>query len=100
MQTPRILSNTEFRTFWIKAASENNKFSISVGKGGVSVAFMSHAWDQQEHQVNYIAFSSGTDSIDGTIGNGQLEWKIIPAHLQFTTVGYIYKYHTVDKVYF
>ena len=38
--TPKILSTTEFRGFWIRTEKSNNKLLIHVGKDGESVPFM------------------------------------------------------------
>ena len=89
-QTLGILDTTEFRTFWVKTESENSKFTIHVGKGGERHAFMSHTWDDQEHQINFVAFSSWY----GHSG----EWKILPHDFEFTTQDNNYKYYSSTAV--
>ena len=89
-QTPGILSPKEFKTFWIRTASEKNKFSISVGKGGETDPFMSHSWNNQEHDIKYIGFSSWT----GHSG----DWKILPHDLPVATKDFSYKYYYADII--
>ena len=51
------MSETEFRTFWIKTGSEDGKFTVAVGKGGETQAFMSQTWNYQKHSpIEYVAF--------------------------------------------
>ena len=88
-QTTGILSDKEYRTFWIKTTSG----TISVGKGGETDPFMSHSLKRQEDQINFVAFSSWT----GHTG----KWEILPHHLQFTTKNYNYnplKYYSTSSV--
>ena len=87
--TPGILSDKEYRTFWIKTTSG----TISVGKGGETAPFVSHSLKRQENQINFVAFSSWT----GHTG----KWEILPHHLQFTTKNYNYnplKYFSTSSV--
>ena len=84
------MSPKEFKTFWIRTASEKNKFSISVGKGGETDPFMSHSWNNQEHDIKYIGFSSWT----GHSG----DWKILPHDLPVATKDFSYKYYYADII--
>ena len=90
IQTPYILSDLEFRTFWIRTETANPKFTISVGRGGETAPFMSHTFDYQQHAINYVAFSS----YYGHSG----EWYILPHRLEVTTQDYSYHYYSTSAV--
>ena len=85
-QTPDILSDWEFRTFWIRTELADPQFTISVGRGGETAPFMSHTFDYQQHAINYVAFSS-------YIGHSA-EWYILPHQLEVTTQDYAFQYYS------
>ena len=87
-QTPNILSDKEFRTFWIMW---NTWFgTISVGIGGQTVPFMSHT-SQKWNKINYVAFASWENSG---------KWEILPHHLQFETWNYNYNnIYSISTIY-
>ncbi|XP_078691370.1 uncharacterized protein LOC144921857 isoform X1 [Branchiostoma floridae x Branchiostoma belcheri] len=58
VDTPAINSPTEYRTFWINLASDG---TISVGKGGESLPFMSWT-DPRPIRVSYAGYSTGWGS--------------------------------------
>ncbi|XP_019614801.1 PREDICTED: cell wall protein RBR3-like [Branchiostoma belcheri] len=58
VDTPAINSPTEYRTFWINLASDG---TISVGKGGESLPFMSWT-DPNPIRVSYAGYSTGWGS--------------------------------------
>ena len=90
-QTPGILSPEEYRTFWIKTVSEVNSFTISVGKGGETDAFMSHTWEKKhEKNIDFVAFSSWTGH--------SADWKILPTEFALTTRDHSYKYYPKDTI--
>ena len=82
-QIPGLLSETEFRTFWIKTGSEDGKFTVAVGKGGETEAFMSHTWNHQKHSpLTYVAFT--------TWWHNSAEF-IFPPHDPIKSTGYRYE---------
>ena len=85
-QTPGILSEKEFRTFWITMTST----TISVGRGGETVPFMTYSFGKSNPRINYVAFSSW--------GPHSGQWKILPHNIQFTTNGYKFKYYSISTV--
>ena len=85
-QTPGILSEKEFRTFWITMTST----TISVGRGGETVPFMTYSFGKSNPRINYVAFSSW--------GPHSGQWEILPHNIQFTTNGYNFKYYLISKV--
>ena len=89
-QTPDILSDWEFRTFWIRTESADPQFTISVGRGGETAPFMSHTFDYQKHDINFVAFSS----YYGHSG----EWYILPHHFEITTQEYSYQYYSTSAL--
>ena len=89
-QTPDILSDWEFRTFWIRTELADPQFTISVGRGGETAPFMSHTFDYQKHDINFVAFSSW----NGHSG----EWYILPHRLEVTTQDYSYHYYSTSAV--
>ena len=60
IQTPSILSATEYRRFWVKAGIMESKFTVCVGKGDETVPFIAHTWDNEPHTMPcHVAFSTG-----------------------------------------
>ena len=85
-QTPNILSDKEFRTFWIKTTSN----TISVGRGGATAPFMSHT-EEKLNEINYAAFASWENSG---------KWMIFPHRLQFETKNYNYNnIYSISTIY-
>ena len=85
------MSANQFRTFWIKTVSEDNSFTISVGKGRETLPFMSHTWKKKlQKRINFVAFSSWT----GHSG----DWKILPHNLKLKTKDLSYKYYYADII--
>ena len=88
LQTPGILSSSEFRAFRIKAGIVVNRFTISVGRGSDTTPFMSYSWDQQEHHIKYIGFSSWSGL--------SAEWRL-GVDLQLATQDYSYTYFLASE---
>ena len=85
------MSTNQFRTFWIKTVSEDNSFTISVGKERETLPFMSHTWKKKlQKRINFVAFSSWT----GHSG----DWKILPHDLKLKTKDLSYKYYYADII--
>eukprot|EP00092_Neocalanus_flemingeri_P012987 GFUD01013997.1.p1 GENE.GFUD01013997.1~~GFUD01013997.1.p1 ORF type:complete len:1217 (+),score=231.72 GFUD01013997.1:486-3653(+) len=61
IQTPGIVSPSEFRGFWITTEVKNGKLEIKVGKEGENVPFMSGN-DNNPLQRNYVALASWTSN--------------------------------------
>ena len=64
--TPNILSQTEFRQFWVKII-KGDKIMISVGKGGENQPFMTTTFNKKK-SILYVAFASQVD--------GNNEWNV------------------------
>ena len=64
--------------------------TISVGRGGETVPFMTYNFKKSNPKINYVAFSSW--------GPHSGQWKILPHNIQFTTNGYNFKYYSVSTV--
>ena len=60
IQTPGIVSPTEFRSFWITTEKVNNKLVIKVGKDGENVPFMTGI-DENPLKIGFVALSAFTD---------------------------------------
>ena len=59
--TPSIISQTEFRQFWIRIIKDD-RILISVGKGGEDQPFMTTTFNKKK-SILYVAFAS---QVDGT----------------------------------
>ena len=64
--------------------------TISVGRGGETVPFMTYSFGKSNPRINYVAFSSW--------GPHSGQWEILPHNIQFTTNGYNFKYYTKSAV--
>ena len=67
IETPNILSATEFRQFWIHITEGDGDVMISVGKNGEKDPFMATTF-RKIHSILYAGFAAGWENTN--------EWKV------------------------